>query len=182
MDLLCLRHRWQRCNRRGVKMTIYHKTKCGCTIKKEDMKPTGPSTPYPLRCPNHNINNTTEFRFIFCAKCGEKRVIKGNNNCNSFLCVSCQRERTRATMRAYSRNISKKGGRKESKKNVGSQARTKFDKKKDLERRSSCKLAMSVCFRKYDQYNNMPCRGCKKFKRQEYNYEVYQTRGEVVVL
>ena len=161
-------------------MTIYHKTQCGCTIKREDMQYNGASTPYPLRCPYHS--GITAQRFIYCAKCGEKRVIKGNNNCNTFLCVSCQRDRNRAIMREYNRNISKKGGRSVSKKNVGSTKRTKFDNKKDLERRSNCKLAMSVCFRKYDEYNNMPCRGCKKFQRQEYNYEVYTSRKEVVGL
>ena len=160
-------------------MTIYHKTKCGCTIKRKDMQPTGASTPYPLRCPNHG--NITEQRFIYCTKCGDKRILKGNNNCNTFLCVSCQRDRNRATMREYNRKRGKQN-RNISITSVGSQSRTKFDKKKDLERRANCKLAMSVCFKRYDNYNNMPCKGCKKFERQEYNYEVYTSRKEVVGL
>ena len=160
-------------------MTIYHIMGCGCTIKREDMQP-GKKTKYPLTCPNHP-EATTSYRFILCKDCRDKRVIKGNNNCNSFLCVSCQRDRNRATMRKYNRNVGKQN-RKTSKKNVDSTKRTKFDNKKDLERRSNCKLAMSVCFRKYDEYNNMPCRGCKKFQRQEYNYEVYTSRKEVVGL
>ena len=156
---------------------IFHFCKCGCTIKREDMQPTGASTPYPLRCPDHG--GITAQRFIYCAKCGEKRVIKGNNNCNTFLCVSCQRDRNRATMREYNRKRGKQN-RNISITSVGSKTRTKYDAKKDLERRANCKHAMTVCFKRYDNYNNMPCKGCKKFERQEYNYEVYKTRGEVV--
>ena len=160
-------------------MTIYHKCKCGCTIERENMQLTSSSTPYPLRCPNHG--DITENRFIYCANCGDKRVIKGNNNCNTFLCVSCQRERTRAIMREYNRNISRQGGRKVSTTSVDSKAKTKFDKKKNLERRSNCKYAMEVCFRIYDQYNNMPCQGCKQFEQQEFEIDCVTNREDEVI-
>ena len=159
-------------------MTIYHNCKCGCIIERENMQLTSSSTPYPLRCPNHG--DITENRFIYCANCGEKRVIKGNNNCNTFLCVSCQRDRNRATMREYNRNRGKQN-RNISITSVGSQSRTKFDKKKDLERRANCKLAMSVCFRTYEHYNNMPCQGCKQFEQQEFEIDCVTNRVEEVV-
>ena len=158
---------------------IYHFCRCGCTIKREDMKHTGPSTPYPLLCPHHG--GSTEQRFIYCEKCGEKRILKGKNNCNSVLCVSCQHDRNIENMRKYNRRVSKQG-RKESKKNVGSSKRAKFDKEKDLERRSTCKYSMSVCFRKYDQYNNMPCKNCKRFEQQVFEIDCVTNREEVCVL
>ena len=161
-------------------MTIFHKTKCGCTVKREDMQHTGPSTPYPLRCPNHG--DVTKYKFIFCAKCGEKRIVKGNNNLQTILCVSCQQKRNIENMRAHNRKISRQGSRKESCTVVSSTKRAKFDAKKDLERRANCKHAMSVCFRRYEQYNNMPCKKCRKFEQEEYHYDVYQTKEEVIGL
>ena len=160
-------------------MTIYHNCKCGCIIERENMQLNSSSTPYPLLCPNHG--DVTENRFIFCAQCGDKRVIKGNNNCNSFLCVPCQHNRNIENMRKHNKNRSQKGGRKKSIKNVGSSTRSKYDTKKDLERRSNCKYAMEVCFRKYDQYNNMPCRGCKQFEQQEFEIDCVTNRVEEVV-
>jgi len=153
---------------------IYHKTTCGCTIKREDMKHTGPSTPYPLLCPHHG--GSTEQRFIYCEKCGDKRILKGQSNCNSFLCVPCQQKRNIKTMRAHNRRISKQG-RKESIKNVSSTIRAKFDKDKDLERRANCKHAMTVCFKKYEQYNNMPCNVCKRFEQQVFEIDCVTSRA-----
>ena len=66
------------------------------------MQHTSSSTPYPLRCPNHG--DVTENRFIFCAQCGDKRILKGNNNCNTTLCVPCQHNRNIENMRKHNKN------------------------------------------------------------------------------
>jgi len=85
-------------------MTIYHNCKCGCTIKRENMQLTSSSTPYPLRCPNH-YESVTDHRFIFCDQCGDKRILKGKNGCESLYSLNknlmAQNRKLREVLKYY---------------------------------------------------------------------------------
>ena len=147
-------------------MTIYHKTQCGCTIKREDMKP-GKKTKYPLVCPVHR-DCITESRFVLCIDCREKRYLAGmHTGGRTIRCVPCQKIAT-----------DKKTKEKNKNRIISRKIKKKYDKKKDLDRRANCKYSIQTCLFKYAEYYNMPCKGCKDFVQQVFHIDEYATRGD----
>jgi len=106
-------------------------------------------------------------RHIICCDCGAKRYFKHPAAGHSTIrCVECQA--------AYHKE-SMKGWRKRN-----PNAKSKYDKVADLDRRAHCKSRNS-CLDKYSYFNSMPCKDCVEYECKEILIDGYAIRFDYSV-
>ena len=111
--------------------------------------------------PGHKTS-TTKKRFIICVQCGEKRYLKGLKSGGATTrCKACQKIHNNHNMVKWQ--------------DANSYPRRRFEKKADLNRRANCEHNPE-CLMKYRFYNDLPCKNCQRFKKQDFNQDVYSTR------
>lgn len=132
-------------------------------LRREDLVYAKVAGVNALRCPKHVKFNKSKAVFVIiqCADCGTLFVKTMKAAKNVYRCVSCQHLKNIQTAIKRNKKIREAQPKKVDIRNV---RRTKYNHLKDLARRQSCRYAMVRCYKTYDRYDNMPCKGCKHYQ------------------